>query len=60
VVDLLHIRPHVLLQELRAGLRDHALLLVELLGNEDVLRCAFADQEFAALKGFFGFDCHDC
>jgi hypothetical protein len=37
----------------RSALRDHLLFLVEFLGNEDVLRCAFADQELAALEGFF-------
>jgi hypothetical protein len=57
-VDLIQLRPHVLLQELEGALRDHALLLVEFLGNEDVLRCALADQEFASLEGLFRFGCH--
>ena len=57
-VDAVQLGPHVLLQELPRALRDHPLFLVEFLGNEDVLRCALADQELAALEGFLRFSAH--
>ncbi len=59
LVDAFHVRPYLLGQEVHAGLRDHALLLVEFLWNENVLWCALADQEFAALQRFgIGLCCH--
>ncbi len=58
-IDAVQVRPNLLRQEVPRRLRDHALLLIEFLGDENVLRVAFADQEFAALKGFgFGLGRH--
>jgi len=51
-VDAFQVRPHLRCEEVGGRLRDHALFLIELLGDEDVLWIAGADQELAALQGF--------
>ena len=63
VVDGVELVEDVLLDEVLGHLLHHALLLIPLLGDEDVARCSLADEPLSAGDGLAGLAlgilCHD-